>query len=95
MQQLVSDGCPQVYTCNTSVVWAALALVSFQMQFKLLVATFKILYGTGPDYLWDCLSLKKSTLPNRSDMVGMLLIPSLKCYPLMGSRKHAYHMEYP
>lgn len=28
----------------------------FQVQFKVLLITFKALYDTGPGYMWDCLS---------------------------------------
>lgn len=66
--------------------------ISFQMQFKMLIITFKALYETRPGYLQHCFSLKTSTHPIRADRVSTLLIPSLKYCHFQRSRKHPFSM---
>lgn len=63
--------------------------VSFQMQFKVLVITFKLSsYGMEPCYLWNHLILKISTPLIRLDRISFL--PSFKCCYLVGYRKQLF-----
>lgn len=58
--------------------------ITFWVQFKGLIITFKVLHSTGPSYLQDCISLRVSTCHARLDRVGEFQISSLKYWHLMG-----------
>lgn len=51
--------------------------VFFWVRFKGMGLTFKPLYGIGPGYLWDHLSLRISALLISSDRVDTLQVPFL------------------
>lgn len=69
--------------------------ISFLVQFKRVVITFKVLYGIGPGYWWDHLSLKTFNWPTSSNNVCTLLILSPKYCHLMGARHWVFSMAAP
>lgn len=52
--------------------------VCFQMQFKMLVMTFKAINGISPGYVINCLILLEETCPNRASREGLLWILLVK-----------------
>lgn len=59
-----NNECPYICPCNNNVL--------FISGYKVLIISFKVLYSTGQCYLQDCLSLRASTYPTRSERVGIL-----------------------
>lgn len=69
------------FPCYIAAVWL---LFAFQVQFKVLVFTVKVLNGTRPGYLQDCFSLRLTIHPVR---VGTFQVPSFKYCHLMQPRR--------
>ena len=61
--------------------------ISYRIKFKILLLTFKCLYGLAPNYLIDLISIKKqSRYSLRSNDSLLLELPSTKTRPTLGDR---------
>ena len=61
--------------------------ISNRIKFKILLLTFKCLYGQAPNYLIDLISIKKqSRYSPRSNESIFLELPGVKTYPTLGDR---------
>ena len=61
--------------------------ISYHIKFKILLLTFKCLYGLAPNYLIDLISIKKqSRYSLRSNDSLLLELPSTKTRPTLGDR---------
>lgn len=66
----------------------------FQVQFKVLIVTFKALHELGPGYLMYHL-LPVSICPIWSGSMGMLWVPSAKEYQLVETRRCSFSAIIP
>lgn len=62
----------------------------FQVQFKVLIITFKVLHGLGPGYFRDHLSPVVSAHPIQSGRMGMPQIKLAKKCQLTGPKRHVF-----
>ncbi|XP_061490034.1 tRNA-splicing endonuclease subunit Sen15 isoform X1 [Rhineura floridana] len=69
--------------------------VVFRARFKVLVLTFKTLYGFGPAYLKERLHRHHLCHPTRSATQGLLSIPPTKTVRLVGTRERAFSVVAP
>ncbi|KAK9409653.1 hypothetical protein NXF25_000828 [Crotalus adamanteus] len=69
--------------------------IGLRVQFKVLVITFKALYGSGPGYLQDRLLPHSSLRAVRSHRLGLLRAPSAKQCHLAGPRRRAFSVMVP
>ncbi|XP_061477607.1 uncharacterized protein LOC133381973, partial [Rhineura floridana] len=69
--------------------------VVFRAQFKVLVLTFKSLYGLSPVYLTEHLQRHQLCRPTRSATQGLLSIPPTKTARLAGTRERAFSVVAP
>lgn len=61
--------------------------ISYRIKFKILLLTFKCLYGLAPNYLIDLICIKKqSRYSLRSNDSLLLELPSIKTRPTLGDR---------
>ena len=61
--------------------------ISFRIKFKILLLTFKCLYGQAPNYLIDLITIKKqSRYSLRSNESIFLELPGIKTHPTLGDR---------
>ena len=61
--------------------------ISYRIKFKILLLTFKCLYGLAPNYLMDLICIKKqSRYSLRSNDSLLLELPSIKTRPTLGDR---------
>ena len=61
--------------------------ISYRIKFKILLLTFKCLYGLAPNYLIDLINIKKqSRYSLRSNDSLLLELPSTKTRPTLGDR---------
>ena len=61
--------------------------ISYRIKFKILLLTFKCLYGLAPNYLIGLISIKKqSRYSLRSNESLLLELPSTKTRPTLGDR---------
>ena len=61
--------------------------ISYRIKFKILLLTFKCLYGQAPNYLIDCITIKKqSRYSLRSNESIFLELPGTKTHPTLGDR---------
>lgn len=65
-------------------------LLCFWVQFKVLIWAFKVLQGTGLDYLRDCPSPFTSACPIRSGREDMLVVPFVRQLHLVGPRRQTF-----
>ena len=62
-------------------------LTSDRIKFKILLLTFKCLYGQAPNYLIDLITIKKqSRYSLRSNESILLELPGIKTRPTLGDR---------
>ncbi len=80
--QLVQDAAARLMTrsskyCHISPVLASLHWlpVSFRIQFKVLVITYRALHGQTPEYVSDLLHTYVPSRPLRSADLGLLIVP--------------------
>ena len=61
--------------------------ISYRIKFKILLLTFKCLYGQAPNYLIDLITIKKqSRYSLRSNESIFLELPGIKTHPTLGDR---------
>ena len=61
--------------------------ISYRIKFKILLLTFKCLYGQAPNYLVDFITIKKqSRYSLRSNESIFLELPGIKTHPTLGDR---------
>ena len=61
-----------------------------QIQFKILLLTFKAIHGLSPPYISELITVKpKSTYGRRSNISTLLLPPTQKMLPTLGARSFA------
>ena len=61
--------------------------ISYRIKFKILLLTFKCLYGQAPNYLIDFITTKKqSRYSLRSNESIFLELPGIKTHPTLGDR---------
>ena len=61
--------------------------ISYRIKFKILLLTFKCLYGQAPNYLVDFITIKKqSRFSLRSNESIFLELPGIKTHPTLGDR---------
>ena len=61
--------------------------ISYRIKFKILLLTFKCLYGQAPNYLIDFITIKKqSRYSLRSNESIFLELPGIKTHPTLGDR---------
>ena len=61
--------------------------ISYRIKFKILLLTFKCLYGQAPNYLIDLITIKKqSRYSLRSNESIFLELPGIKTHPPLGDR---------
>ncbi|CAH3189218.1 unnamed protein product [Porites evermanni] len=61
-----------------------------QIQFKILLLTFKAIHGLSPPYISKLITVKpKSTYGRRSNISTLLLPPTQKMLPTLGARSFA------
>ena len=59
--------------------------ISYRIKFKILLLTFKCLYGQAPNYLIDLITVKKqSRYSLRSNESIFLELPGIKTHPTLG-----------
>ena len=59
--------------------------ISYRIKFKILLLTFKLLYGQAPNYLIDLITIKKqSRYSLRSNKSIFLELPGIKTHPTLG-----------
>ena len=61
--------------------------ISYRIKFKILILTFKCLYGQAPNYLVDLITIKtQSRYSLRSNESIFLELPGIKTHPPLGDR---------
>ena len=66
------------------LLWLA---ISYRIKFKILLLTFKCLYGQAPNYLIDLITIKKqSRYSLRSNESIFHELPGIKAHPTLGDR---------
>ena len=61
--------------------------ISYRIKFKILLLTFKCLYGQAPNYLIDFITIKKQFRYSlRSNESIFLELPGIKTHPTLGDR---------
>ena len=70
--------------------------ISYRIKFKILLLTFKCLYGQAPNYLIDLITIKKqSRYSLRSNESIFLELPGIKTHPTLGDRAFQSAAPYP
>ena len=69
--------------------------ISYRIKFKILLLTFKCLYGQAPNYLIDFITIKKqSRYSLRSNESIFLELPGIKTHPTLGDRTFQSAVPY-